>query len=65
MPRFDVRLTPNDYSDNEVVTGSISSARGTVQSWNGSTGILRVTSTKGFFINDVLEGLSSGTQGIN
>ena len=64
MPTFDVKLKPNDFSDGEVVTGSISSTRGTVQSWNPNTGILRVTNTDGFVVNDVLKGLSSSTQGL-
>ena len=45
MPTFDVKLRSNDFSENEVVTGSISSTRGTVQKWTGNTGILRVTNT--------------------
>ena len=64
MPTFDINLRPNDFSENEVVTGSISSTRGTVQNWNGLTGILRVTNTDGFVINDVIKGLTSGTQGV-
>ena len=64
MPTFDVALKPNDFYQNEIVTGSISSTRGIVQNWNGTTGILRVTNTDGFVTNDVLKGLSSGTQGL-
>ena len=64
MPTFDVKLTPNDFSKNEVVTGSISSARGNVENWNPNTGILRVSNTDGFVTNDVLKGLTSGTQGL-
>ena len=37
---------------------------GTVQNWNPNTGILRVTNTDGFIVNDVLKGLSSSTQGL-
>ena len=57
MPTFDVKLKPNDFSENEVVTGSISSTRGTVENWNPNTGILRVSNTDGFVVNDVLKGL--------
>ena len=32
---------PNDFSNGEIVTGSISSTRGIVQNWNPNTGILR------------------------
>ena len=64
MPTFEVKLKPNDFSKDEMVTGSISSTSGIVQSWNKNTGILRVTNTDGFVTNDVLKGLSSGTQGL-
>ena len=64
FPTFDIKLKPNNFSNNEVVTGSISSTRGTVQYWNPNTGILRVTNTKGFVTNDILKGLTSGTQGL-
>ena len=64
MPTFDIKLTPNDFSQNEVVTGSISSARGNVENWNPNTGILRVSNTDGFIVNDIIKGLSSSTQGL-
>ena len=64
MPTFDVKLKSNDFSENEVVTGSISSTRGNVENWNPNTGILRVSNTDGFVINDVIKGLTSGTQGL-
>jgi len=64
MPTFEVRLKPNDFSNDEIVEGSISSTRGTVQNWNSNSGILRVTNTDGFVVNDILKGLSSGTQGL-
>ena len=64
MPTFDVKLKPNDFADGEIVEGSISSTRGTVQNWNPNTGILRVTNTDGFIVNDVIKGLSSSTQGL-
>ena len=64
MPTFDVKLKPNDFSENEVVSGSISSTTGNVESWNSNTGILRVSNTKGFVIGDILKGLTSGTQGV-
>ena len=64
MPTFDIKLKPNDFSNDEVVVGSISSTRGTVQNWNPNTGILRVTNTDGFIVNDVIKGLSSSTQGL-
>ena len=64
MPTFDVKLKSNDFSENEVVTGSISSTRGNVENWNPNTGILRVSNTDGFVVSDVLKGLTSGTQGL-
>ena len=64
MPTFDIKLKPNDFANSEVVEGSISRTRGTVQNWNPNTGILRVSNTDGFIINDVLKGLSSSTQGL-
>ena len=63
MPTFDIKLTPNNFSENEVVTGSISSTSGNVEDWNPNTGILRVSNTKGFVDGDILKGLTSGTQG--
>ena len=64
MPTFDIKLKPNDFSKNEIVTGSISSTRGNVENWNPNTGILRVTNTDGFVSNDIIKGLTSGTQGL-
>ena len=64
MPTFNIKLKPNDFSENEIVTGSISSTRGNVENWNPNTGILRVTNTDGFVSNDIIKGLTSGTQGL-
>jgi len=64
MPTFNIKLKPNDFSENEIVTGSISSTRGNVENWNPDTGILRVTNTDGFVSNDIIKGLTSGTQGL-
>ena len=64
MPTFDVKLKPNDFAIGETVVGSISSTRGSIQNWNPNTGILRVTNTDGYVVNEVLKGLSSGTQGL-
>ena len=64
MPTFNVELSPNDFIKGETVTGSISSTTGVVQNWQPDVGILRVTNTKGFLVNEVLKGTGSGTQGV-
>ena len=64
FPLFDVQLKPNNFVEGETAVGSISSTRGTVEKWFPNTGILRISSDDDFVINDVIEGLSSKTQGV-
>ena len=64
FPLFSIDLKSNDYVPGEIVTGSISSTRGEVESWNGDTGILRISSNDNFVISDIIIGESTRTQGI-
>ena len=62
FPVFDVSLTPNDYLVGEDVKSS--SATGTVEKWDSKNELLVIASKGDFKVNEVIEGLSSNTQGV-
>jgi hypothetical protein len=62
FPTFSVSLTKNDFIDGENVKSGSSS--GVVESWNKTTGILKVSSNTDFRVNEIIVGETSNTQGI-
>jgi len=66
FPIFDIKFKKsNDYIHGEVVTGSISSATGTVDTWNPNSGILRISGADNdFIVNDLIKGETTRTEGI-
>ena len=64
FPLFKVDLKPNDYAIGETVESN--SSKGTVEYWNGKTGILRISTNPldNFIVNERIEGLTSKSQGI-
>ena len=61
FPIFGVEMVTNDFEKGETITSK--SATGTVQSWNGLSGSLKVSSPRLFNINETITGNSSGTKG--
>ena len=62
FPLFDIDLKTNEYFTGETVKSN--SATGTVESWNPQSGLLKISSGENFALNEVIQGDSSGTQGI-
>ncbi len=62
FPIFDINLKDNEFLDGEKVKSPTSS--GIVESWDRKIGTLRVSTSKNFTKGEVIEGLSSKTQGI-
>ena len=64
FPVFNPILKTNDYYVGETVKSTTSSFTGKVESWDSKNTILKVSSKNNFVSGEILEGLSSKTQGI-
>ena len=62
FPIFDPILKNNQFAVGETVQSG--GKVGVVESWDPKVGILRVSSNENFATNDLIEGLSSKTQGL-
>ena len=62
FPIFDVTLKDNEFLDGEEAKSPTTS--GIVESWDRKTGTLRVSTSKNFTKGEIIEGLSSKTQGV-
>ena len=62
FPLFDVTLKNNNFHTKETVVSD--SATGVVQSWDPTTGILKVISNDKFILNEQVTGSSSAASGI-
>jgi hypothetical protein len=62
FPIFNPILTTNDYFEGEIVKSATSQGR--VESWDNKNKILRISSNENFSINEIIEGISSKTQGV-
>jgi len=62
FPKFDAILTKNNFIKGETIVSDDSI--GIVENWDPKNEILKVSTTKEFYINTVLRGLSSKSQGL-
>ena len=62
FPTFNVLLRNNQYFTDESVRSD--SATGIVNGWDPKTGILRISSKENFVVGEIIEGVTSKTQGI-
>ena len=62
FPIFETTLKNNEYLSGESVKSN--SSFGTVEGWNPKTGILRISSKDNFIVDEVIEGVTSKTQGV-
>ena len=62
FPTFNVLLRNNQYFADESVRSN--SAIGIVNGWDPKTGILRISSKQNFIVGEIIEGVTSKTQGI-
>ena len=62
FPTFNVLLRNNQYFADESVRSD--SATGIVNGWDPKTGILRISSKQDFVVGEIIEGVTSKTQGI-
>ena len=62
FPTFGITLGSNEFEPGEIVTSK--SASGTVESWDSSNQILKVSANNNFIVGDTLKGNTSTTQGV-
>jgi len=63
FPVFNPKLKTNNYNVGEIVKSKSSSITGTVESWDSRNTILKISSKDQFISGEIIEGLSSKTQG--
>ena len=64
FPVFNPILKTNDYAVGETVKSKSSSVTGTVESWDSKNTILKISSKENFVSGEIIEGLSSKSQGV-